>query len=253
MTSAPRTDIERIVREVLTELGIGRSAPATLAASAPGGPTPKEPIATASPRPAQAVREAAGEVKVDARVVTMADVVGRLQAVRRLVVAQQAIVTPAVQDELRRRNVVLVRVAKETARQASLPRIVVVAARTKHEPASLVHVLSREGFEVESHVSDCLIASTDQLAEELMKSNTLGILWTSHTAVGLCLANRHEGVRAVLASDVPGTAADAAAVGANLLVLCPQCGTVFQQKQMVREFCVRGVRECPEALKKRLG
>jgi ribose 5-phosphate isomerase RpiB len=97
------------------------------------------------------------------------------------------------------------------------------------------------------------MAATDQLAGEVLKPATLGLLWTGHTAAGVCLANRHPGVRAVLATDVPGTAAAAAAVGANVLVLAPASATAFQQKQIVSEFCRGGVRPCPEALRPRLG
>jgi hypothetical protein len=76
---------------------------------------------------------------------------------------------------------------------------------------------------------------------------------TRHTAAALCLANRHPGVRAVRATDIPSTAATAAAVGANLLVANPAECTFFQLKQMLSEFCRGGVRECPEVFKERLG
>ena len=85
------------------------------------------------------------------------------------------------------------------------------------------------------------------------QGQALGLLWTRHTAAGLCLANRHAGVRAVLASGVPATAAAVAAVGANVLVVDPAVGTAYEKKQILRDFCLGGIRECPEALKERLG
>jgi ribose 5-phosphate isomerase RpiB len=112
--------------------------------------------------------------------------------------------------------------------------------------------LDGSGIAIDSQTSDCLIDATDRLAAEIAKSNTLGLLWTRHTAAGMCLTNRHPGVRAVLASDVPATAEAIGAVGANLLVLDPTANTVFQQKQIVGEFCRGGVRGCPESLKPRL-
>ena len=45
----------------------------------------------------------------------------------------------------------------------------------------------------------------------------------------------------------PPVAAAAAAVGANLLVADPQAGSFFQLKQIVTEFARGGVRPCPEA------
>lgn len=228
-------DIERIVREVLAELN---------AAPAPTDVAPSAPV----PQPAQNN----GDLVVKSHLVTMRDLVEGRGAIRRLVVASNAIVTPAVRDELRRRNVALVHAAVTEKPNNTMPRLVLVAARTRHDAAALVRGLTQAGINVEQNTSDCLIAATDQLAGELVKSNTLGLLWTRHTALGLCLANRHPGVRAVLASDAAGTAAAIAAVGANLLVLDPKACTAFQQKKIVGEFCRGGIRQCPESLRKRL-
>ena len=98
-----------------------------------------------------------------------------------------------------------------------------------------------------------MIASTDKLAAAVARGKSLGLLWTRHTAAGLCLANRHAGVRAVLATGVSATAAAVSAVGANVLVVDPAVGTAYEKKQILREFCLGGIRECPEALKERLG
>jgi hypothetical protein len=232
------TDVERIVREVLAQLGV---APA--AAEPPPAPAP--PAQTPAPR--------TDELVLTGRVITMEAVAERLNAVRRVVVPRRAIVTPAVQDELRRRNVALVHAAETKGKKADRPRLVLVAARTRRDPAALVRAMADQGVGVESHSSDCLIKATDQLAGELAKPNTLGLLWTRHTALGLCLANRHPGVRCVLAGDVASTAAAVAAVGANLLMLDPASGTPYQHKQIVGDFCLGGVRPCPEDLKERLG
>ncbi len=86
----------------------------------------------------------------------------------------------------------------------------------------------------------------------LPAGQSLGLLWTRHTAVGLCLANRHAGVRAVLATSVAATAAAVSAVGANVLVVDPAAGTAYEKKQILRDFCLGGIRDCPEALKERL-
>ena len=54
-------------------------------------------------------QNANGELRLAERIVTMQLVGSRLGGVRRLVVAQKAIVTPAVKDELKKRQVELVR------------------------------------------------------------------------------------------------------------------------------------------------
>ena len=113
--------------------------------------------------------------------------------------------------------------------------------------------LAREGLNVEHAALDCLIAATDQLAAEVAKPDTLGVLLTPHTAAGLVpgesARGRSRGRRAAMRRAV---AAAAAAVGANLLVADPRAGTFFQLKQMVTEFCRGGVRPCPEVFRARL-
>ncbi|MGA2616597.1 MAG: hypothetical protein ABSF26_03245 [Thermoguttaceae bacterium] len=249
------SEVERIVREVLSELGVGPAPAARGLAPAASGPAPAASglaPAEAAPVPDQPV-PASGELVLTARVITLGDVLERLGTARRLVVPRRAIVTPAVVDELRRRNVTLTRAAAAQRRQSAAARIVLVAVPARHEPATLVAALQREGLSVERHALDCLIVATDRLAAELTKPDTLGVLWTRHTAAGLCLANRHPGVRAVLATEPAATTAAVAAVGANLLVLGPSGQPEFQQKQILAEFGRGGVRPCPETFSNRLG
>lgn len=219
----PPIDVDRVVREVLAELD-----------------------------PAPRAGDAEGELAIRARVVTLSEIEGRLERVRRLVVPPRAVVTPAVRDELIRRNVTLSYASPASARAAAPVRLVVVAAGRRPDPAPLVGALSREGIEVERHTSDCLIAATDHLAGEIAKPDTLGLLLTRRTAAGLCLANRLRGVRAVSGTDSATASAATASVGANLLVIDPAASSLFQLKQIVTEFCRAGTRPCPEVFKERL-
>lgn len=230
----PPIDIDRVVREVLAELGAGP------AEGAPGGTGSFSGSADG------------GELILSARVVTLSEVEGRLESVRRLVVPPQAVITPAVRDELMRKNVSLAYASPAASRATAPVRLVLVAAGSPVDPAPLVGALSNEGIEIQEHRSDCLIAATDQLAGEIARPDTLGLLLTRHTAAGLCLANRLRGVRAVLGTDPRAAAAAAAAVGANLLVVDPAAVSLFQLKQIVTEFCRAGTRPCPEVLQRRL-
>lgn len=72
--------LEWIVREVVRRLTAGAAAP-----------------------------DAGDALRVQDRVVTTATVKGRLNGVRRLVVSKGAIVTPSVRDDLRERQITLVR------------------------------------------------------------------------------------------------------------------------------------------------
>jgi hypothetical protein len=214
-------DIDRVVREVLAELGLAPVPPGS-------------------------------ELVLNCRVVTLSEVDGRLEAVRRLVVPPGAVITPAVRDELRRRNVTLTHTSPTAARAAIPVRLLLAMVGQELDPAPLLGGLANEGIEVDQRRSNCLIAATDQLAGEIAKPHTLGLLLTRHTAAGLCLANRLRGVRAVSGTDAGTVAAAVAAVGANLLVVDPAAVSPFQLKQIVSEFCRGGTRPCPDVLQERL-
>ena len=218
----PSIDIDRIVREVLAELGVG-------------------------------AKPSSGELVVSCRVVTLSEVEGRLGGVRRLVVPSQAVVTPAVRDELHRRNVTLAYAAPAADHAVRPLKLVLVTAGQHFNPTPLVGALGNEGIEVDQRTCDCLIAATDQLAGEVAKPGTLGLLLTRHTAAGLCLLNRHAGVRAIPGTGARAVSAAAASVGANLLVVDPAAGSQFRLKQIVSEFCRGGTRECPQVFRERLG
>jgi hypothetical protein len=250
-------EIDRLVRAVLAELGTGpTSGPPVpeLGAGPASGPlaVSRMPVvAAASPDNAGAVQK--GDLALDARLITLAEVAGRLDRVRRLVVMPGAVVTPAVRDELQRRNVALVRASSARQPAEGAIRLVAVTAGKRLDPADLLRAVAAEGVAVERHTTDCLIVATDLLAGEVLKPGTLGLLLTRHAPIALCLANRHPGVRAVCGGDPAAISTAVEAVGANLLVLDPGGKSSFPWKQVVGDFCRGGVRPCPETLRTRLG
>jgi hypothetical protein len=233
-------DIELVVREVLAQL---QAAPEASCA---------KPQAAVAPAPnEQKSSEQPFTLTVAARVVTMNDIAGRLDSIRRVVVSREAIVTPAVRDELLRRGIALDCVKSPNGVPATI-RLSLMTARIEFDPTTLLAALGREGFQLTQASSDCLIAASDQLAAEIGQGDVLGVLLTRYAPAGLCLANRLAGVRAIGGIDVPAVAAASAAVGANLLVVDPRAGTFFQLKQAITEFARGGVRPCPEVFRKRL-
>jgi hypothetical protein len=228
-------DMERIVREVMAQLGVASQAVAALAPAAAADAPPD------------------GDVFIDSRVVTLELIAGRLQGAKQLLVPPAALVTPSVRDELRRKGVALIRGSSAAGLRKEAPGLLLVVGRTRQNPTAAVQTLAQEGIRVQTETSDCMIASTDKLAAAVAAGQWLGVLWTQHTAAGLCLANRQPGIRAVLATGVSATAAAISAVGANVLVVDPTVGTDYGKKQILRDFCLGGIRPCPEALKERLG
>ena len=240
-------DIELVVREVLAQL---RAAPEPSVAKpqAVAGPGTSAPSES---RNTSADTDQTFTLTVASRVVTMNDVAGRLDSIRRLVVSREAIVTPAVRDDLLRRGISL-EYAKSANGAPAAICLSLMTSGTDFDPATLMAALAREGFQVKPLSSDCLIAASDELAAEILQPNTLGVLLSRHAAAALCLANRLRGVRAVGGIDAPAVAAASAAVGANLLVADPRAGNFFQLKQAITEFARGGVRPCPNVFRERL-
>jgi hypothetical protein len=240
-------DIELVVREVLAQLRASPEAPIAKpqAAGGLGTSVPSEPPSE------QKSTDQPFTLSVAARVVTMNDVAGRLDSIRRVVVSREAIVTPAVRDELLRRGIAL-ECAKSPGGAPATIRLSLMTSGIDFDPTTLMAALAREGFQVTQSSSDCLIAAGDQLATEIRQGDVLGVLLTRHAAAALCLANRLPGVRAIGGIEAPAVAAASAAVAANLLVVDPRAGTFFQLKQAIAEFARGGVRPCPEVFRKRL-
>jgi hypothetical protein len=236
-------DVEKVVREVLARLG---AAPAKRDVAPPPSAEPETPPGVVS-------GESDGALSVGTPVVTMAELEGKLDGVKRLVVPARSVVTPSVRDELHRRGIALVCGSGAPATSAGAVRLVMTVLGSRFDPGPLARTIQGEGIEVDQRRAECLIAATDELAGEVGRPNTLGLILSADPAVAVCLANRHRGVRAIRAVDPTTVDADAASVGANLLVVNPASASVFQLSQMVRGFCRGGPRACPETLRERLG
>jgi pyruvate/2-oxoglutarate dehydrogenase complex dihydrolipoamide acyltransferase (E2) component len=263
-------DIERIVRYVLQELqrtgAASNSSSSAVAATADKPPVAasgrQAEISEKSPRAAATLPSANasvaaskdGRLLLTGRVVTLAAIDGRWSGLRQLVVPPRAIVTPAVRDELRRRNVALTFAAPSANATPATPLLLTLLVHTgAGDAASLVAALAAESVVVRQENLDCLIASCERLAGALAAARGLGLLLTRHATAAICLANRHRGVRAVLASEALTTAAAAVAVGANLLVADPVALGPARLKRIVLDYCRSGVRPCPRVFEKELG
>lgn len=232
-------EIERVVAEVLQALT--QNVPAAPVA-------PQTPVAE---RPAEA-KPVADSLVLSDRVVTLSQLDGRLGGVRQVVVSPQAIVTPAVRDELHRRGLSLTTAAPAEKAVDAL-RLVVVTTGTSFDPVRLIAAVEGQQTFVVSHSLDCLLASCDLLAHQVGEGKTLGLLLTRYVSPALCLANRLAGVRAVTASNPAGVRLAVGTTGGNVLVLDPAAFSFFALRQMVLEYRRGGVRACPEVFLARLG
>jgi hypothetical protein len=242
--------VERIVREVMSQLA------AKAGEAAHAAPCDSKPAAVVPPPQPQQHLPDAKELVLASRLVTMSDLDGRLESIRRLVVPAGAIVTPAVRDELQRCNVALSHASRRTDKGASATtdglRLLAIVHAGACDAAALGPSLGSVPAAVEVSTDDCVIALSDRLAAVVREGRALGVVLTKYSAAALCVANRLPQVRAVSGSDPARLAGDVAGVGANVLVIDPQAVGMFRTRRLIGEFCRGGVRRCPRALGSRL-
>ena len=246
MTDFCRLDIERIVREVLAELGLSPRAGAARCAattmppkrSAPSGPPVDQPLPPA---------RAAGDCGRRRRVVTLAGRRGRLDArppaggsaegggdagrSRRIAAAERG--------SGRRRHAEADCRPRQIGRRWSL-----AVARSIRRP--LVDALARRGDDGRSATFDCLIAATDRLAAKLSQPGTAGVLSDATRS------RRHvPGEPASGRSGRPGVGrrrdggATPLSVGANLLVVDPRRTEPVEAMRQIVDGSFARRAECP--------
>ena len=191
-------------------------------------------------------------VEIESKVISLADLDGRLNGTKQLVLRRGAVVTPAARDLLRQSGVdVSYRVAekrKDTARVG----LIVGMTDTGFEPSALLSLLRQDGAMVEQIASSGLLGVVDEMTDHVARGGKQGLLLTGQTMAAICVANRVKGVRAVGAQSVRDVHAAMVEVGVNLLVVDPARLTQFEMRRMVAEL-QRGKRNCPPTLASRLG
>ena len=234
MTQIP-LDIERVVREVLAELKRAAGATTNLR-SVPGlSGSAENTVATSQPWTSIVNN---GELVLSTRLVTMEEIGDRLGGIRQVVVGPQAVVTPAVRDALRQRNIALCRALPANNSSAAPLRLLVVAARTKMDPKLLANTL-RAKASTSNAIRPTAIGCYRPIGGRIGQNQHPGIAATPHTAAAQCLANRLAGVRAMLGSNTKAWQADVSAVGANLLVIDPQSVGLYKLCQDGRRILPR--------------
>ncbi len=200
----------------------------------------------------QAKASSQRELSISSRVVTLAELEGKLEGIKQLVVPAKAVITPAARDMLRQRKIdISYAVPAQAVAKSRLP-LVVGAAETKYDAASLVQAIAREGVTIERLARTGLAQVVGEMCEETTKGGKLGLMLTSETAVALCLANRRSGVRAVAATSVAATPRVVRSVGANVLVIDPAARGAFELQRLVSQFAAGAPYACPAEYAKEL-
>jgi hypothetical protein len=224
-----RTDVERIVREVLAEMGTSNG--------------PSEHAGEEASR---------GELVLSSKVISVAELADRLDGISRLIVPRGAIFTPAARDELRKHQVAVAS-AVPAKGATTAARLVVGVADTNYPAAPLVDMLANDGIKIERLAPSDLAAIVDNLCQRVVQNEQRGLLITERAAAAVCLANRQRGVRAALSANARAVTEAIDEIATNLLVVNPSGKSNFELRQMAREFVRAGQTVCPPALRERLG
>ena len=237
-------DIDRIVREVMEQLKT-----VSAASPPPLKPAPIPPAPIPQPQPPAAIPAVplGSTLHLAERVVSLGALLHRLQGVKRVVIRRGAVVTPAVRDELKQREIALV--YEEDNTQSDQPTLLVGADSPYSEP--LLTALVRDNRPWKDLTGDNWPQTTLALTSRLKDDACLGLLMTAHPIAALCLANRFSQVRAFggpAALSVSSVSQAVEQIGANLLVLDPAVHSPHQLKSLAAEWLRVGKRGCPPEL-----
>lgn len=182
------------------------------------------------------------------RVITAALLSGRLAGVQEVHIPQRAVVTPAANDLVRAAGAVLVR-CKSTVSHSLAATLVLGVAESHWGASGLLSALEAAGVGVEQLARAGLRQAVDELADHAGRGGRRCLLFTARPYLGVCLANRRAGVRAVVIermADAQGAVAQAAA---NMAVLDPVGWSTFALHRFVQWFATGANRACPDELR----
>jgi ribose 5-phosphate isomerase RpiB len=230
-------DIDRIVDEVVKRL---REDAAASAAEPAAASRPKNVVHPADPE-----RGGPRELVVADRVVSLAALDGRLAGIGRLVTRRDAVITPSARDEVNSRGIELVRgEARPPAFHAEAKTVLVVvgtAGALERSATELEPLVGR----VDRFAAADLPTAIRQLAREVTSGGRPGVLLTDQPVAAHCLANHVRGVRAAWAVDLESLRQAVRTIGANLLVVDVNRGSVADRATLVQEFVASGDPACP--------
>ncbi len=205
--------------------------------------------------PTAAPPQTPGQLSLTGKLVTVAQLERRLDGVQQVKVRRGTIVTPAAHDLLRQRQIELCFESSATYKPSSKVawQLACGVAETSFDPAELLRTAGKNGIVVQRLANSGLSGVVDELADRVARSGNLGLLFTGKTTAGLCLANRHHGIRAATAACHVGVKDAIAEIGVNLLLIDPRGKSTFQLTRMTQTYYNTQDRTCPAEFTNKLG
>ncbi len=242
-TLPSRDEIERIVRSVLAQLASGSAVTTRGNVPSAAAKAPSEP---------QAATVATRELVLTNKVISVAELAGRLTGIARVTVPRGAVFTPAARDELKKYKVAIASAVGPAKSQAARTILLSVVDSTL-EPTALAARLEQTGMATERVAQTGWPSAVDALCAGVEKSQRWGLLLCEQEAAAVCLANRVPGIRAALGYSVQAVQAARTALAPNVLVINPRGKSVFELLQLVRAWAGGDQPRVPAALASRLG
>lgn len=180
------------------------------------------------------------------RVLTLETLDGRLDGLRKIIAAKNAVLTPSVRDELRKRKIEIVRDSDSSkpstcshtqngkrTEPAEKRTLRLLVRRPLAEPTALLTTLRRDG-----DVDALFFDDAEEIVQDVLTRLPQGrnVALTGEPARLLCLANRRPELCAVTACDPKQVAVDTETVGANLLVVDPKRFAPYRLAETIRAF-----------------
>jgi len=206
-----------------------------------------------SPAPSVAVATTLSVLSVPGKVITLQSLEGRLAGIAEIKVEPRAIVTPAVNDELRKRSIRLIRSASTaTGTKAAVAKLLVasqIPAELAVRTQSLLAAASIPYETLQSASTPKLVDVAKELAFKVTSGRQLGLFLTNQPAVASSVLQKMVGVRAYPLSDVTSLQDALASLAPNIVVADARKLDRHNFGALVGQFVVAGYRDCPPELR----
>ncbi len=247
-TAAPVVEQSQAASQVnvvsRTEVIVPAAATAAPKAASQATPAPSAPAAALSPLTI---------FSVPGKVITLKSIEGRLAGVTELKVEPRAIVTPAVNDELRKRGIRLSRSATAAGSAKAVASKLLVANHVSPELSgrsqSLLSGAAITYETLQSAATPKLVDVARELAFRVTSGRQLGLFITNQPAVASSVLQKMVGVRACCLADTAALQEAMATLAPNVVVADARKLDRQSFGSLVGQFVAAGYRDCPPELR----
>ncbi|HTN77373.1 MAG TPA: hypothetical protein VL096_19075 [Pirellulaceae bacterium] len=194
-------------------------------------------LGASSPTPV-AAKTNQQEVVISDKLVTAETLRGRLTGITAVRVTARALVTPAARDELKQRKIALVRGSEQTPASATVATTNLLAANLEsdYRTETLARLVASYGATLEQRPQRDLAQLVATHAQAITRQAARSVWFTSQPAYAASLANRHDGVWAVVGHDAETLRQASANMPVNLLVIDPAKKSQTTLRQLLELF-----------------